>query len=131
LHDPLQKVFNQGWMRFAKAILVAMLGFAFAAYAFDCAPIMSPDQAMECCDSMNCSHGMRGEDCCQAGTSIHAPIVQTAADIHRVAFAPAAFAIQPAPIPDSSIDHAEERAALRFHDPPWIFDPAARLQLRI
>ena len=118
-------------MRFAKPILVAVLGIAFAAYGFDCSPMMSADQAMECCDSMDCSHGMHGEDCCQTGSSIHAPFVQTAADIYRVGFAPLAIVIQPALIPASSIDHADERAALRFHDPPLIFEPAARLQLRI
>jgi hypothetical protein len=117
-------------MRFARPILIAVLGFAFAAYGFDCSPLMAPDQAMECCDSMNCSHGMHGEDCCQTGTSIHAPFVQPAS-IHGVAFAPLDFVVLPASIPISSIDHADGRAALRFHDPPLIFVPTAPLQLRI
>ena len=117
-------------MRFARPILIAVLGFAFAAYGFDCSPIMSPDQAMECCESMNCSHGMHGEDCCQTGTSIHAPFVQPAS-AHSIVFTPLALAVQPASIQVSSNDHAEERAALRFHDPPLIFEPPAPLQLRI
>ena len=117
-------------MRFAKPILVAVLGLAFAAYGFDCSPMTSPDQAMECCNSMNCSQGMHGEDCCQTGTSVHAPFVQTA-QIHSIAFAPPAFAVLPAFIDMNSIDHADERAALPFHDPPLIFDSTAPLQLRI
>jgi hypothetical protein len=117
-------------MRFAKPILVAVLGFAFAAYGFDCSPMMSPDKAMECCDSMNCSHGMHGEDCCQTAPSVHAPFVQPAST-HSVAFAPLVFAVQPASIPISSFDCADGRAVLRFHDPPKIFGSAAPLQLRI
>lgn len=118
-------------MRFGKSILVAMLGFAFAAYGFDCSPMTSPDKAMECCDSMNCSHGMHGEDCCQTAPSVHAPFVQPAS-IHGITFAPLAFAVQPAAsIHISSFDCVEWRAVLRFHDPPLIFDSTAPLQLRI
>jgi hypothetical protein len=117
-------------MHFARPILIVVLGFVFAAYGFDCSPIMSPDQAMECCDSMNCSHGMHGEDCCQTGTSIHVPFVQPAS-MHSVAFAPLDFVVQPASILISSIDHMDERAALRVHDPPLIFHSIAPLQLRI
>ena len=89
-------------MRFAKPILVALLGIAFSAYGFDCSPMMSPDQAMECCDSMDCSHGMHGEDCCQTGASIHAPFVQPAS-MHSVVFAPLAFAVNLRPFTSSSI----------------------------
>jgi hypothetical protein len=117
-------------MRFARPILIAVLGFAFAAYGFDCSPIMSPDQAMECCDSMNCSHGMHGEDCCQTGTSVHAPFVQPAS-MHSVAFTPLALVVQPASMHSSSSDHREGGVALRFHDPPPFFDSSAPLQLRI
>ena len=117
-------------MWFARPILVAVLGLAFAAYGFDCSPMTSPDKAMECCDSMNCSQGMHGEDCCQTAPSIHAPFVQPAS-MHSVAFAPLDFVVQPASIPSSFIDHADGRVALRFHDPPRIFDSSAPLQLRI
>ena len=117
-------------MRFARPILIAVLGFAFAAYGFDCSPIMSPDQAMECCESMNCSHGMHGEDCCQTGTSVHAPFVQPAS-MHSVAFTPLALVVQPASIHGSSGDHPVGGVALRFHDPPLFFDSSAPLQLRI
>ena len=119
-------------MRYAKPILVAVLGFAFAAYGFDCSPMMSADKAMECCDSMNCSQGMHGhgEDCCQTGVSTHAPFVQTAS-VHSAFFMPLALAVLPASVEFRSIDHADGRAALRFHDPPRIFDSTVPLQLRI
>lgn len=117
-------------MRLAKPILVAVLGIAFAAYGFDCSPMMSPDKAMECCDSMNCSHGMHGEDCCQTGPSVHAPFVQ-AASMHSVAFPPLDLAALPVSIQFLLMDHAEVETALRFHDPPPILGSPAPLQLRI
>ncbi len=117
-------------MRLAKPILVAVLGLAFAAYGFDCSPMTSADQAMECCHSMNCSHGMHGEDCCQNTPSMHAPFVQPAS-IHNIASVPLAFVVQPASILRSSIEHGDGRVALRFHDPPLIFGSTAPLQLRI
>jgi len=130
LHDASVKVFNQGWMRFPKPILIAMLGFAFAAYGFDCSPIMSPDQAMECCDSMNCSHGMHGEDCCQTGTSVHAPFVQPTS-MHSAEFQPLALAALPVSVHFDLIDHLDGRSVLRFHDPPLFFGSTVSLQLRI
>jgi hypothetical protein len=130
LHNASVKVFNQGWMRFAKPILVAMLGFAFAAYGFDCSPMVSPDQAMECCDSMNCSHGMHGEDCCQTGTSVHAPFVQPAS-MHSGVFPPLASAALPVSGQFGLTDHSDGCSALRFHDPPSPFAAPVPLQLRI
>jgi hypothetical protein len=48
-------------MRFAKPILLAALAVALAAYAFDCGALGTPEQAMQCCNSMPCSsHGHRG-----------------------------------------------------------------------
>src|SRR5579871_121537 len=117
-------------MSFAKPILVAMLGFAFAAYGFDCSPIMAPNKAMECCDSMNCSQGMHGENCCQTGPSIHAPFLQPTS-VDSIAFAPLALAILPAPHCFPSIDHANGPGALRLHDPPWFGSSTPPLQLRI
>src|SRR5579859_2983697 len=81
---------NYKRMHFAKPILAAVLGLAFAAYGFDCSPMMSADKAMECCNSMNCSQGMYGEDCCQTAPSMHAPFVQPAS-MHSVAFTPLAL----------------------------------------
>jgi hypothetical protein len=117
-------------MSFVKPILVAVLGFAFAGYGYDCSPMMSAHEAMECCDSMNCSHGMHGEDCCRTAPSMHAPFVQPALT-HSISFTPLALAVPPASVQFHSIDHAGEGVAFRFHDPPPFFASAALLQLRI
>jgi hypothetical protein len=79
---------------------------------------------------MNCSHGMRGEDCCQTAPSVHAPFVQPAS-MHTVGFTPLVLAVQPAFVDISSFDHEDGPAALRFHGPPRIFNLPASLQLRI
>src|SRR5438270_10051452 len=102
-------------MRFTKPILVALLGISFSAYGFDCSPIMTPDQAMECCDSMNCSRGMHGEDCCQTGTSVHAPFVQPAS-MHSIVFPPLALAVPRASVHSELVDHVAGGGPSRFHD---------------
>ena len=117
-------------MRFARSILVAVLGLAFAAYGFDCSPMMSPDKAMECCDSMNCSQGMHGEDCCKTAPSVHAPFVQPTS-MHIIAFAPLALALPAVASLQLDIDHGDGPDILRFHDPPLIFDSTSPLPLRI
>jgi hypothetical protein len=61
---------------------------------------------------------------------MHAPFVQPTS-VHAGAFALLAFAVQPASIHIGSFDHADGRAALRFHDPPLTFDSSAPLHLRI
>src|SRR5947209_5844693 len=99
-------------MRFARPILIAVLGFAFSAYGIDCAPMVTPDNAMQCCDSMNCSHGDHGEDCCQAAPSVHAPFVQ-AASVQSVSLAPLAFAVLPASVQSPAIHPAGGLRAVR------------------
>jgi hypothetical protein len=126
----LQRCLIRLGMHFPKPILVAVLGLAFAAYGFDCSPMMSPDKAMECCDSMNCSHGMHGEDCCQSAPSVHAPFVQPAS-MHSVAFTPPALMLPAIHSLQLDINHADGRDVLRFHDPPLIFESTVPLQLRI
>jgi len=79
---------------------------------------------------MNCSHGMHGEDCCQTGTSVHAPFVQPVS-MHNVAFAPLALATLPVSVHFSLAHHPDGRRALRFHDPPLLLASPVPLQLRI
>jgi len=62
-------------MRWAKAILLAVLVAGLAAYAVDCRAT-TPEQAMRCCKSMPCSsQGHHGRDCCKTVGAMHAPFV--------------------------------------------------------
>lgn len=65
-------------MRFARTFLMAVLAVALAAYAFDCGAAMAtPEQAMQCCNSMPCSSSShQGQDCCKTMPAMHAPFVQ-------------------------------------------------------
>ena len=70
-------------MRFSKAVLVAVIAVAVMVYAFDCPAMTTPDEAMQCCNSMPCSpHGHQGQDCC-ATMPMHAPFVKASA-VHSV-----------------------------------------------
>lgn len=63
----------------ARTILVALVGLALTAYASDCMDTASPEQSMQCCQSMSCaSHGHTSEDCCKSMQSVHAPFMFSA-----------------------------------------------------
>ncbi len=50
-----------------KAILCAVIVASLAAYAYDCLPMTTAQQAMDCCHSMPCStQAHKGKDCCQS-----------------------------------------------------------------
>jgi hypothetical protein len=63
-------------MRFVRAILTALLVAALAAYSLDCFAASTPDEAMQCCDSMPCPQHDGSQDCCQTMPSLQAPFVQ-------------------------------------------------------
>lgn len=76
-------------MRFARPGIVAALTIALAAYAVDCVAA-TPQQAMQCCHSRQCSsHGHHGMDCCKTmpsarvalGQPSSAPIVSSPASV--------------------------------------------------
>ena len=66
-------------MRSVRAIFMAALVGALAVYALDCFAAVTPDEAMQCCDSMSCpQHGHDGsQDCCQTMSASHGPFLQS------------------------------------------------------
>jgi hypothetical protein len=65
-------------MRLARPILTAVVVVALAGYGLDCSAMSTPEEAMQCCDSMPCpSQGPdHSQDCCKTMPSIQAPFVQ-------------------------------------------------------
>src|SRR5215472_7439667 len=65
-------------MSIARRIPVLVFALALAAYGFDCPQASTPDEAMQCCDTMGCaSQGHDGsQDCCKTMQAIHAPFVK-------------------------------------------------------
>jgi len=65
-------------MRFARAILMPLLATALAAYSLDCFAAATPDEAMQCCNSMSCPEYDHdgSQDCCQTMPSLQDPFLQ-------------------------------------------------------
>jgi hypothetical protein len=117
-------------MRLAKPILLAVLAVTLAAYAFDCGAATTPEQAMQCCNSMSCSsHGHHAQDCCKTMPSMHVPFVQPSS-MHGVSYSPLVFAVLPATGKSHPVNSSNPVIAAHCHAPPIRYDPAP-LPLRI
>src|SRR5712672_1957102 len=117
-------------MRLARPIFVAVLTVALAAYAFDCGAAATPEQAMQCCHSMQCStHGHQAHDCCKTMTEMHAPFVQPST-VHGVSSTTLVFAELPAIDKSHAVNTSNRVIAALCHAPPIRYAPAP-LPLRI
>jgi len=106
-------------MRGLKSVLFVMMMIALAAYAIDCGPMTTPDQAMQCCRSMPChSHGQDSGDCCKAMTAQHVPFLP-AISLHAISLQPidasAAVAVSARP---TAASYARTMASLSHAPPP-------------
>src|ERR1700682_4294734 len=106
-------------MRLAKPFFLAVLGFALVAYGFDCGATTTPAEAMQCCGSMPCSHGMDQDeqDCCATTPAMHAPFVQSSAG-HGISSASVVFAALPAPGESLLENSSTNVVAAPSHGPP-------------
>jgi hypothetical protein len=117
-------------MRLGKPIFLAVLAVALAAYASDCGAATTPEQAMQCCNSMPCSsHGHHGQDCCKTMAAIHAPFVQPSS-VHGVSSPPLVFALLAAAGKSQAADSSGRVIAAHCHTPPILYG-SAPLPLRI
>jgi hypothetical protein len=72
-------------MVLVRPIFSAVLTVALAAYAFDCAPMATAEQAMQCCKSMQCMrHGHHGQDCCKTMPSTQVDVGQPTSANHSL-----------------------------------------------
>jgi|SRR5215469_1545447 len=117
-------------MRFGKPILVAAIGVLLAAYAFDCAGMATPEQAMQCCNSMPCSpqEHHEGQDCCKTMRSTQFPFVQP--PTRHVRFSLDMIAVLPTPQDSVDLEMSARSITADWHAPPPLFLPSP-LQLRI
>jgi hypothetical protein len=114
---------------FARSIFSAVLTVTLIGYAFDCAPMATAQQAMQCCKSMQCMrHGHHGQDCCKDMSSTRDVVGQPTSASHSFA-AVAVGIVQP--LDESlSIASSVRRIAYQSHAPP-ILSPPNILPLRI
>jgi hypothetical protein len=100
---------------------VAVVAVALAAYAFDCLAMATPEQAMQCCNSMHCSsHGHHGQDCCKTMPTMHAPFGQPSS-VQPASFANVIFAVLPASSESLGIDSSVRLVATQSHAPPFFY----------
>ena len=118
-------------MRLDKPIFLALLSITLVAYAFDCGAATTPEQAMQCCNSMPCSsHGHEhSQDCCKTMPTMHAPFVQPTA-VHDVSSTVVVFAVLPATGKPYAVDSSYRVIAAHCHAPPIFYAPV-HLPLRI
>jgi len=110
-------------MRSGRPILVALIGLLLAAYALDCDSMMTPEQAMQCCNSMPCSsQDHHGQDCCKTMPSMHAPFMQPST-VHA-GFSLNVLAVLPALTEATYLTSSSVSATLAWHDPPLIPAPS-------
>jgi hypothetical protein len=117
-------------MYLAKQIFVLVAVVLLGVYAFDCEAMTTPEQAMQCCNSMPCSpQGHHEQDCCKTMPSMHAPFVQPSS-VHGVSFASFVFAVLPTCGESLGMDSYAGHVAAQSHAPP-IFYASALTPLRI
>jgi hypothetical protein len=117
-------------MRLGKPIFLALLAVALAAYAFDCGAATTPEQAMQCCNSMACSsHGHHAQDCCKDMPAMRSPFVQPSS-VHGVSYSPVVFAVMPATGESQVLNSSNRVIAAHCHAPPIRSAPSP-LPLRI
>src|SRR5207302_4419297 len=112
-------------MSLFRPILVAVVGLALASYAFDCFAAATPEQAMQCCNSMHCSsHARHGQDCCKRMPNVRSPFVG-ASSAHGMSFAPTLLAVMPARGELPVLDFSARIIPAHSHAPPlfWLSAP--------
>src|SRR5881296_3659378 len=118
-------------MRFTKSVLLAVMAIALATYASDCFAMSTPEQAMQCCDSMPCSSHdhQHSQECCKTMPSMHAPFLQPAS-AHGLSFSLVFVAALPAFNASQGLNSSAGVLTAHCHAPP-ISQIAASSPLRI
>src|ERR1700737_354950 len=118
-------------MRLVKAFWVGAVVFALVAYVVDCSAMATPDEAMQCCDTMPCSSHSHGQaqDCCKAMSSTHVPFVRPSSS-QDTPHVPLVFAILSSLDKVSALVSSADLIQQESHAPPILLSPAS-LPLRI
>jgi hypothetical protein len=113
-------------MRLVRLSFLALLAVGLVTYEVDCSATMTPEQAMQCCNSMDCSsHEHHGQDCCKTMPSMHTPFVQPPS-VRGVPFHPVLFAAVPPYGQSPDVATATIIIAADCHAPPILYSSAPR-----
>jgi hypothetical protein len=112
-------------MGFARQALLVLLTIAVAAYASDCGGMTTPEQAMQCCNSMRCSsHHHHGQECCKTMPAMHAVLGQPSS-LQSISFSPVATGLVRVFNEFNGIECSARMIAEHSHAPPMSPSPAA------
>jgi len=117
-------------MAVVKRILLMIAVVALATYGLDCLAMTTPEQAMQCCNSMPCSPtGHHGQDCCKNLPSLNASFMQSA----HISISPPVYLVGPviAGLANAPLMVGESASVSALgHGPPIRYSSAA-LPIRI
>jgi hypothetical protein len=111
---------------------MVVMAVALAAYGFDCSPMTTSEEAMQCCDSMACSSSTaRDQDCCKTMRAMHVPFLPLFSEqgVSLQSLAQVSLAALPVSAESFAMNFSEHVPA-QSKAPP-IFSPPASLLLRI
>jgi hypothetical protein len=112
-------------MGFARQVLLTVFAIAVAAYASDCGGMTTPEQAMQCCNSMRCSsHGHHGQECCKTMPAMH-PAFGQPSSVQGISFSPIALGLVRAFSESNAMVPSARMIAEHSHAPPTACSPAA------
>jgi len=119
------------FMLACRRVLFLALSVALAMYALDCVSMSTPEQAMQCCNSMHCHshHHHRAQDCCKTMPEMHAVLGQPSS-AQGVSFSPVVLGLVQAVSEADGLEPSARIIAEHSHAPP-IFSPPAAPPLRI
>jgi hypothetical protein len=111
-------------MRLAKSIFVAAIVVLLGVYVFDCQAMTTPEQAMQCCNSMPCApQGHHEQDCCKTMPSMHTPFVQPSS-VQTASSANIVWAVLAASGEPLGKDSSTRHVTSQSHAPPIIYTSA-------
>lgn len=109
-------------MRFGRTTVAVFLGMALAAYVVDCSGLMTPDEAVKCCEAMPCSSSGHSQECCETMPQMHVPFVQRSSG-QGLSFTHDLIAVLSVFQESLGADSSARRLVARCHAPPGSSPP--------
>src|SRR4029077_1170512 len=117
-------------MSLARQVLLPVLTVALVGYASDCVGMTTPEQAMQCCNTMRCpSRGHHGQECCKTMPEPQAAFGQPSS-VQGISFFPVILGAVREFNGSHGIEPSARLMAEHSHAPPDYCSPAV-LPLRI
>ena len=108
--------------RAAKWVLLSTLIAGLAAYGPDCLAMGTPEQAMQCCNTMGChshsQHSHASHDCCTTARRLRAALGQPST-MQAIPLSPVALSVVQEFADSPTVESSCSFMATHSHDPPY------------